>query len=57
MITYLTISRWLGNCLVLELFYLEDAGKSVASNAEVENEDVEYEETGVWVQSKGEADE
>lgn len=57
MISNLTTARRLGNRLVLKLFDFEDTGESIAGNTEVENEDVEYEEAGVGIESEGESDE
>ena len=57
MIPNFTISRWLCDRLILVLFDLEYIRESIASNTEVEDEYIEYKETGVGVQSKREADE
>lgn len=57
MIPNLTISRRLGDRLILVLLDLEYIRESIASNTEVEDEYIEYKEAGVGVQSKREADE
>ena len=55
MISNLTVSGWLCDWLILKLLDLKYTRKSIASNTEVEDEDIEHEETGVWIQSKREA--